>query len=165
MHHHLSPIPSSALPGVPTSAGSGHPISARSVHVWGSCSSHSHVVRGVCSEVRREVRRDFPLRKDAPADPYNSVELRPDNAPHHFAFVARPDSRARRRTRLPAPHGLRPVRRRTYSVPEVAVILGIGRSTAYALVQRGELAALRVGGRVVVARAEIDRLLGEDPAA
>ena len=47
----------------------------------------------------------------------------------------------------------------------MAVILGIGRSTAYALVQRGELAALRVGGRIVIARAEIDRLLGEDPAA
>ena len=60
---------------------------------------------------------------------------------------------------------MRPVRRRTYSVPEVAVILGIGRSTAYALVQRGELAGLRVGGRVVVACAEIDRMLGEDPAA
>ena len=45
------------------------------------------------------------------------------------------------------------------------MILGIGRSTAYALVKRGELAALRVGGRVVIARAEIDRLLGEDPAA
>ncbi len=34
----------------------------------------------------------FPLRNDAPGDPYISVELRPDNAPHHFAFVARPDS-------------------------------------------------------------------------
>jgi excisionase family DNA binding protein len=87
-----------------------------------------------------------------------------DNAAHHFVFVAHPDSAARRRTRLPASR-VRPVRRRTYSVPEVAVILGIGRSTAYALVQRGELAALRVGGRVVIARAEINRLLGEDPAA
>lgn len=110
-------------------------------------------------------RPDFLLRDDALGDPYKSVELRPDNAPHRFAFVARPDSRARRRTRLPAPHGLPPIRRRTYSVPEVAVILGIGRSTAYALVKRGDLAALRVGGRVVIARAEIDRLLGEDPAA
>lgn len=110
-------------------------------------------------------RPDFLLRNVTAGDPYNSVELRLDNAPHHFAFVARPESRARRRTRLPAPRGMRPVRRRTYSVPEVAVILGIGRSTAYALVQRGELAALRVGGRVVIARAEIDRLLGEDPAA
>ena len=53
----------------------------------------------------------------------------------------------------------------TSAVPEVAVILGIGRSNAYALVQRGELVALRVGGRVVIARAEIDRLLGDDPAA
>ena len=110
-------------------------------------------------------RPDFLLRNVTAGDPYKSVELRPDNAPHHLAFVARPDSRARRRTRLPAPHGLRPVRRRTYSVPEVAVILGIGRSTAYALVKRGDLTALRVGGRVVIARAEIDRLLGEDPAA
>ena len=129
--------------------------------VWEVCI----VGRREKGDTSSEVRRDLPLRNDAPGDPYNSVELRPDNAPHHLAFIARPDPRARRRTRLPAPHGLRPVRRRTYSVPEVAVILGIGRSTAYALVKRGELAALRVGGRVVIARAEIDRLLGEDPAA
>ncbi|MEO6651529.1 MAG: helix-turn-helix domain-containing protein [Ilumatobacteraceae bacterium] len=60
---------------------------------------------------------------------------------------------------------IRHVRRRTYSVPEVAVILGIGRTTAYLLVERGELRALRVGRRIVIACAEIDQLLGDAPAA
>jgi excisionase family DNA binding protein len=45
------------------------------------------------------------------------------------------------------------------------VILGIGRTTAYALVERGELRALRIGGRIVIACAEIDQLLDDAPAA
>jgi excisionase family DNA binding protein len=57
------------------------------------------------------------------------------------------------------------VRRRTYTITEVAVILGIGRSTAYALAQRGEIRALRVGGRVVVPVDEVERLLAGDDAA
>ena len=46
------------------------------------------------------------------------------------------------RRRLPE---LRAPRRRTFTVPEVAQILGVGRSTAYALVRSGEIRALRFG--------------------
>ena len=66
------------------------------------------------------------------------------------------------RRRLSEP---RAPRRRTFTVPEVAQILGVGRSTAYALVRSGEINALRFGARLVVTHAEVDRMLGEDPAA
>ncbi|MEJ7800546.1 MAG: helix-turn-helix domain-containing protein [Ilumatobacter sp.] len=62
------------------------------------------------------------------------------------------------------PEGRTP-RRRTFTVPEVAQILGVGRSTAYALVRSGEINALCFGARLVVTCAEVDRLLGDNPAA
>jgi excisionase family DNA binding protein len=50
------------------------------------------------------------------------------------------------------------------SVEEAAVALGIGRTTAYLAIRRGELPCLRIGRRVVVPRAAIDRLLaGTNP--
>lgn len=52
------------------------------------------------------------------------------------------------------------VQRRTYTVTEAAQILGISRSSAYLAVRRGEIASVRIGGRVVVSRATIDELLG-----
>lgn len=138
-------------------------LRSNTLTVWGSRNVSSETLeRGAWNS---KAPRDFLLPNGQHTGPYERVELRTDNAHHHFTVFARRDSRTHRRTRLPAPGGPRPVRPRTYSVPEVAVILGIGRSTADALAQRGELAALRVGGRVVVARAEIDRLLGDDPAA
>lgn len=56
-------------------------------------------------------------------------------------------------------HAVRP---RTYRVPEVARILGLGRTATYDAIRRGDLPALRVGGRVLVPRVAIERLLGED---
>jgi excisionase family DNA binding protein len=57
-----------------------------------------------------------------------------------------------------------PLERRTMSVEEAAVALGIGRTTAYLAIRRGELPCLRIGRRVVVPRAAIDRLLaGANP--
>ena len=79
--------------------------------------------------------------------------------------------RLSRRGGEPRPSGPSPstapasVRRRTHTVTEVAVILGIGRSTAYSLAQRGEIRALRVGGRIVVPVHEVERLLAGDDAA
>ena len=43
---------------------------------------------------------------------------------------------------------------------ETAELLGVGRSTAYDLVARGELPALRIGRRIVVTRAALEELLG-----
>ena len=52
-----------------------------------------------------------------------------------------------------------PLERRTMSVEEAAVALGIGRTSAYLAARRGELPCLRIGRRLVVPRAAIDRLL------
>ena len=57
----------------------------------------------------------------------------------------------------------RSIARRTYTVPEVAALLGIGRSTAYDLVARGELAATRIGRRWIVSPVVLEQILGERP--
>ena len=51
--------------------------------------------------------------------------------------------------------------RRTFTVTEVAEIVGISRSTAYECVRRGEIPSRRFGRRVVVLRHELEQLLGE----
>ena len=54
--------------------------------------------------------------------------------------------------------------RLTYNVTEVAELLGISRSTAYECVRRGEIPALVLGRRVLVARTTLEAMLGV-PAA
>jgi excisionase family DNA binding protein len=49
--------------------------------------------------------------------------------------------------------------RLTYTVPEVAELLGISRSSAYECVRRGAIPALTLGRRVVIAKATIDTML------
>ena len=49
----------------------------------------------------------------------------------------------------------------TYSIDDVAALLGISRSTAYECVRRGELPARRFGRRVVVMRRELKELLAK----
>jgi excisionase family DNA binding protein len=51
----------------------------------------------------------------------------------------------------------------TYSVPEVAELLGICRTTAYECVRRGEIPALILGRRILVTRAALEQLLGPIP--
>jgi excisionase family DNA binding protein len=46
--------------------------------------------------------------------------------------------------------------RRTYTVTEAATVLGISRASAYERVRAGELPALRLGRRIVIARAVVD---------
>lgn len=53
--------------------------------------------------------------------------------------------------------------RMTFTVPEVAIMLGISRSTAYECVRRGEIPALVLGRRIVVTRAAVEHLLGTTP--
>ena len=56
---------------------------------------------------------------------------------------------------------LAPPERRTMSVEEAAIALGIGRTTAYALARAGQLpGVLRFGRRLVISRAAVDQLLG-----
>jgi len=49
--------------------------------------------------------------------------------------------------------------RQTMTVDEAAGVLGISRNLAYELVGRGELPSLRLGRRVLVPRASLERLL------
>ena len=46
------------------------------------------------------------------------------------------------------------------SVPEAARLLGISRRLAYELAARDELPVLRLGGRVLILRRPLERLLG-----
>ena len=55
--------------------------------------------------------------------------------------------------------------RLAFSVEEAAKKLGIGRTAAYLATQRGEIPTVRIGGRVLVPKAALDRLLaGDEPA-
>lgn len=53
-------------------------------------------------------------------------------------------------------------KRKTLSISEVANILGIGRSLAYELARQDRLGVqiIRLGGRIVVPVAALERLLG-----
>ena len=53
-----------------------------------------------------------------------------------------------------------PEGRATLNVPEVARLLGIGRDAAYRAVARGEIPSLRVGRRILVPVAALERMLG-----
>lgn len=47
----------------------------------------------------------------------------------------------------------------TYTVDEVAEILGIGRNGAYEGVKSGEIPSIRIGKRILVPKAALDRML------
>ena len=49
--------------------------------------------------------------------------------------------------------------RLTYTVNEVAELLGISRTSAYECVRRGEIPAIELGRRLVIARTTADRIL------
>lgn len=52
----------------------------------------------------------------------------------------------------------------TLTAVEAAKLLGIGRNQAYEAIRRGEIPSLRIGGRIVIPRAKLMRLLGEPTA-
>lgn len=47
----------------------------------------------------------------------------------------------------------------TYNIDEVAKRLGIGRNQAYKAARSGEIPALRIGGRWLVPRVALERML------
>ncbi len=49
--------------------------------------------------------------------------------------------------------------RLTYTVPEVAMMLGISRASAYTHVRTGEIPSISIGGRIVIPRRVIDEML------
>jgi excisionase family DNA binding protein len=70
----------------------------------------------------------------------------------------------------PLPTILSPIRdpkwegRSTFSVQEAGEILRISRWAAYAAAKSGELPTVRIGGRKLVPRAGLERLLGVEQA-
>lgn len=52
--------------------------------------------------------------------------------------------------------------RLAYTVAEAAVLLGIGRTHAYALAKAGDLPTVALGRRVVVPKARLDAMLAGD---
>ena len=57
------------------------------------------------------------------------------------------------------------ITRATYSVDEVARLLGIARTTAYESIHRGEIPSRRFGRRIVVLRHVLDGMLAASPAS
>lgn len=55
------------------------------------------------------------------------------------------------------------VQRAMSDVAEVAVLVGLGRSTLYDAVARGEVRSVRVGRRILIPESEVRRLLGDVP--
>lgn len=51
------------------------------------------------------------------------------------------------------------VERRTYTVEEAAAQLGVCRNTGYALARTGELPTIRMGKRLLVPAAALNRML------
>ena len=47
----------------------------------------------------------------------------------------------------------------TLTVVEAAAVLGIGRNAAYAAAKAGQIPTIRIGKRILVPRAGLDRLL------
>ena len=55
--------------------------------------------------------------------------------------------------------------RRTYTVEEAALLLGIGRNQGYEAARRGDIPTIKIGKRVLVPKAALDRLLEGGKAA
>jgi excisionase family DNA binding protein len=53
--------------------------------------------------------------------------------------------------------------RMTYTIVEAARLLGVGKTTLYEAVRLGEVPAIRVRGRMLIARPVLAELLGFDP--
>jgi len=54
--------------------------------------------------------------------------------------------------------------RQTLKIVEAAKVLGISRNAAYAAAKNGELPTVRIGRRLLVPKAALERLLGETGA-
>jgi excisionase family DNA binding protein len=53
--------------------------------------------------------------------------------------------------------------RMTYTIVEAARLLGVGKTTLYEAVRLGEVPAIRVRGRMLIARPVLAELLGFEP--
>jgi len=80
--------------------------------------------------------------------------------------VPKPHNLSSRRSPRPStsPALPRPEDQPTLTVERTAALLGIGKSSAYAAIARGEIPSLRFGNRVIVPTAGLYRMLGLDLA-
>jgi len=62
-------------------------------------------------------------------------------------------------TPLTIEEGNMKMERLTYTVAEVAQLLGISRGSAYTHVRTGEIPSITIGGRIVVPRRALDAML------
>lgn len=53
-------------------------------------------------------------------------------------------------------------RRLALTVKEAAAALGVGKDAIYKAINRGDLRAVKLGGRLLVPQMELDRMLGVD---
>ena len=53
------------------------------------------------------------------------------------------------------------VEKKTLTIPQAARVLGIGLSAAYEAARTGELPTIRIGKRILVPTAALERKLGE----
>lgn len=51
------------------------------------------------------------------------------------------------------------IERATLSVMEAAMIMGVSKNVAYEAVRQGEIPSIRLGGRILVPRTALERLL------
>lgn len=51
------------------------------------------------------------------------------------------------------------IQKQTYSVPEAAKILGIGRSLAYEIAAAGQIPTIRIGKRILIPIAGLEKFL------
>lgn len=50
----------------------------------------------------------------------------------------------------------------TYTVQEVAKLLGLSRSSMYQAIRNNSVPSLRIGGRILISKIELEKLLGRD---
>ena len=61
------------------------------------------------------------------------------------------------------PPGTENQTRATYAIREAARILGLGKNQVYAAARNGELPSIRIGGRILIPRAALERMLEGGP--
>jgi excisionase family DNA binding protein len=54
--------------------------------------------------------------------------------------------------------------RRTYKIEEAGKLLGIGRNQAYEAAKRGDFPTIKIGKRLLVPKAALDRMLAGEAA-
>jgi excisionase family DNA binding protein len=54
--------------------------------------------------------------------------------------------------------------RKTYKIEEAAQLLGIGRNQGYEAAKSGQIPTIKIGKRLLVPKAALDRMLGGEAA-